>query len=737
MACVLFAAIALTAAVDLTLYAQSAVCIPILLLILLARSAFLRTQRVELQSLLRLFASLLGTYVTLRYLFWRSFETLNYDDLGSFIGTLALYGAELYGIALYFLGLFVNANPLRRELPALPTEQQDSLPTVDVLITSYDEDPDLIETTLLATRSIAYPQHKLQIYLLDDGGTLASRFSSDPVKRASAQQRHNTLIQICYAARATYLTRIVNEHAKSGNLNSALRQSTGEFVLVLDADHIPTVDILEKTVPLMLRDKKLFLVQTPHYFVTPDPVERNLQTFHQMPSENEMFYSVIQPGLDFWDSSIFCGSAALLRRSHLERIDGFASDTVTEDAETSLKLHNLGLRSAYVSTPVTAGLQPGTFVDFVRQRVRWAQGMTQIFMLHNPLFMSGLQPWQRLSYLNALLFWFFGFARLVFILAPSAYLIFGWKIYDANLPQVLAFTLPHIIASWIITDLLFGRHRWPFISELYEYMLSIFTTFAVFKTIINPRSPHFTVTPKNVHTDTDSISKFVAPFYVLLMIVIVSFALGIWRYGMYPDQSDSIIISLVWESFNLVILLGALGALLERRQRRHSPRLNLDLAVELVATSARTAGILTDMSIRGGRLCVTQNDASLFTLGSPIELVIYGQQPRSPLRLSAKVSGLPKTRHSHMEFTIKFDAANTAAKTDIIALLYGSSTRWAAELTQRDRPVGVLPGLAFLVFKGTVHTVYHLGWLIRHGLRYFFRADKPSQPTPRPLPAKD
>lgn len=736
MACVLFAAIALTAAVDLTLFAQSAVCIPILLLILLARSAFLRTQRTDLQSLLRLFASLLGTYVTLRYLFWRSFETLNYHDLASFLGALTLYGAELYGIALYFLGLFVNTNPLHRTVPALPADQN-LLPTVDVLITSYDEDPDLIETTLLATRSIAYPQDKLRIYLLDDGGTLASRFSADPQKRALAHQRYDTLIRLCHAARATYLTRIVNEHAKSGNLNSALRQSDGEYVLVLDADHIPTVDILEKTVPLFLQDKKLFLVQTPHYFVTPDPIERNLQTFHQMPSENEMFYSVIQPGLDFWDSAIFCGSAALLRRRHLERIGGFASDTVTEDAETSLKLHSLGLRSAYVPTPVTAGLQPGTFVDFVRQRVRWAQGMTQIFLLHNPLFKRGLRPWQRLSYLNALFFWFFGFARLVFILAPSAYLIFGWKIYDANLTQVLAFTLPHIIASWIITDLLFGRHRWPFISELYEYMLSVFTTFAVIKTMLKPHSPHFVVTPKNVHTDTDSVSKFVAPFYVLLIIVTISIAAGVWRYDAYPNQSDSVIISLVWECFNLVILLGAIGALLERRQRLHVPRLNMDLAVELGTASARTAGILYDMSIHGGRLGVTRNDAALFTLGSRTELVIYGEQPRSPLHLAAEVNGLPHSRHGHIEFTVKFIASSTAAKTDIIALLYGSSSRWAAELTQRDRPVGVLSGLIFLVFKGTLHTLYHVWWLIRHGPFYFFRANQSSPPAPRSLPAND
>ena len=45
----------------------------------------------------------------------------------------------------------------------------------------------------------------------------------------------------------------------------------------------------------------MFLVQTPHFFINPDPIEKNLQTFTQMPGENEMFYKVIQRGLHrYW-----------------------------------------------------------------------------------------------------------------------------------------------------------------------------------------------------------------------------------------------------------------------------------------------------------------------------------------------------------------------------------------------------------------------------------------------------
>ncbi|MBO0222923.1 glycosyltransferase, partial [Vibrio parahaemolyticus] len=76
-----------------------------------------------------------------------------------------------------------------------------------------------------------------------------------------------------------YLTRARNEHAKAGNLNNGLAFATGEIVVVLDADHVPFRSFLSETVGYFAEDPKLFLVQTPHAFLNPDPIERNLRTF--------------------------------------------------------------------------------------------------------------------------------------------------------------------------------------------------------------------------------------------------------------------------------------------------------------------------------------------------------------------------------------------------------------------------------------------------------------------------
>ena len=147
---------------------------------------------------------------------------------------------------------------------------------------------------------------------------------------------------------------------------------------MFDADHAPARDFLLETVGYFDEEPRLFLVQTPHFFLNPDPVERNLDTFEKMPSENEMFYGIIQRGLDKWDASFFCGSAAVLRRAALAETNGFSGVSITEDCETALALHARGWKSVYVDKPLIAGLQPATFASFIGQRSRWAQGMMQI-----------------------------------------------------------------------------------------------------------------------------------------------------------------------------------------------------------------------------------------------------------------------------------------------------------------------------------------------------------------------
>ncbi|MDZ7783799.1 MAG: glycosyltransferase [Halioglobus sp.] len=375
-----------------------------------------------------------------------------------------------------------------------------------------NESPDLLEVTLRAARMLDYPADRLRIYLLDDGTTREKLGHADARVADAARSRRATLQALCRDIGIHYLARDANRQAKAGNLNHGLANSDGELVLVLDADHVPATDFLEHTVPWMVRNPRNFLVQTPHFMLNADPVERNhLGTFANMPSEGDMFYGKIQRGLDFWSSSFFCGSAALLRRSALQEVGGFSGDTVTEDAETAMALHARGYESVYVDRPMISGLVPGTVSEFVTQRSRWAQGMLQLLLLKRPQFNPGLAWHQRMGYLNGMLFWLFPFARLAFLTMPVLYLVFGMQVYPASLTQILAFAVPHLVATYMASNLLFGRRRWPLVAELYETLLSVFIGRAVLEVLRHPRQPTFRVTDKKSRSDTGSISSSPGP----------------------------------------------------------------------------------------------------------------------------------------------------------------------------------------------------------------------------------
>ncbi|MBK8543554.1 MAG: glycosyltransferase, partial [Caulobacteraceae bacterium] len=166
---------------------------------------------------------------------------------------------------------------------------------------------------------------------------------------------------------------------------------------------------------------------------------------------------------------------------------------MTEDAETALELHSRGYRSAYVPRPMVAGLAPETFAGFIDQRMRWAQGMTQIMLLKNPLLKRGLTLPQRLCYLNSCFYWFFPMARLVFVLAPLLYILLGVQLVNANAGEFIAYGVPHVVGALLLSATLFGRVRWLFASELYELVQSVHCTAAIFQVFRNPRTPHLSL----------------------------------------------------------------------------------------------------------------------------------------------------------------------------------------------------------------------------------------------------
>jgi cellulose synthase (UDP-forming) len=575
----------------------------------------------------------------------------------------SLLAAEFYTWMVMVLGYVQNARPLRRKPALLPLDRA-LWPTVDIFIPSYNESLELVKPTVLAALSIDWPADKLRVYVLDDG-------------------RRTHFREFAECCGAGYIARSDNAHAKAGNLNHGLKVSHGEFVALFDCDHIPVRTFLTKTMGWFLRDPKCALLQTPHHFFSPDPFERNLGTFRRVPNEGNLFYGLIQDGNDLWNATFFCGSCAVLRRTALEEVGGIAVETVTEDAHTALKLHRRGYTTAYLRQVLAAGLATECLSGHVGQRIRWARGMAQIFRLDNPMTGRGLTLLQRLCYSNAMLHFFSGVPRLVFLTAPLAYLYFQFHIINAAATTIGLYAIPHIIQSRLANSHIQGRFRHSFWNEAYEAVMSWYIALPTTLALIAPRLGKFNVTAKGGLVESEFFDwRIAAPYLVLVVLNLAGALLALPRLLYWNTyEADTVVLNLLWTLFNLILLGAVLGVATETRQVRCTPRVPKSMPAELhLADGTRTVCMTDDFSMRG--LGVLLDAPAPVKCGDQLRVVLHPGDERFEFPFEVTV-----VRGQHLGLLL--GKLTVAEERNYVGCTFGSPEAWSDwnRNVSTDRPL--------------------------------------------------
>ncbi|HBY4508355.1 TPA: UDP-forming cellulose synthase catalytic subunit [Klebsiella pneumoniae] len=476
-----------------------------------------------------------------RYMYFRLTQTLHFNSSIEAILGMGLFLAEVYIWVMLLLNYLQTVWPLKRGIVPLPDDMS-KWPTVDIYIPSYNEPLEVVRDTVLAAQCIDYPKDKMKIYLLDDG-------------------KRSEFAVFAADVGVGYITRNDNKHAKAGNLNHALTLTQGELICVFDCDHVATRVFLQATVGGFLKDPMLALVQTPHYFYSPDPFERNLSVGRNIPNEGMLFYGPIQQGNDNWNATFFCGSCAVIRREALAQIGGFAVETVTEDAHTALKFQRLGWKSAFLDIPLAAGLATERLVVHVIQRTRWARGMTQIFRVDNPLFGRGLTFQQRLCYLSAMLYYQFALPRVVFVTASLAYLLFNLNIIYSSASLIVSYALPHLFLAIYVGSRMNGRYRYSFWGEIYDIVLAFHLVLPTLVTMIFPKRGKFNVTDKGGLLDVGYFDfTVVRPHLVVACLLALGVIVGIVRaigHDYFGSDPNVIALNVGWGIYSLIFLLAA------------------------------------------------------------------------------------------------------------------------------------------------------------------------------------
>ncbi|HKA08011.1 MAG TPA: glycosyltransferase, partial [Gemmataceae bacterium] len=466
-------------------------------------------------SFVRKLLIVIALVVCVFYLTYRVLFTLNLAGPYAITASVLLLVAEAFGILnlfLFFLQVWEVREPA--EQPVLEGR------TVDVFVPTYNEDTALLRATLEACVRMDYP-HKT--YVLDDG-------------------RRPEVEQLARELGIHYISRPDNRHFKAGNLNHAFERTDGEFVVVLDADHVPEPHFITRLIGYF-RDERLGYVQTPHAFYNFDSFQARLDHKNRKYwEEGHLFYYVIQPGRNYWGCPIFAGSAAMFRRTAIRDVGLIATDTITEDMHTGLRMNAKGWRSLAITERLVAGQAAPDITTFHSQRLRWGTGNLSIMRYDNPLTVRGLTLAQRLCYLGSMLHWASGPFKLIIYLTPIAMLFSGIPPVNEFTWELLRVTVVYLVVSLTTLKLVSNGYGSIVNAELFS-MVNFWTQIkATFRAIFGFGARHFHVTPKGAAATRDRRQRSVWPYirpqtYLIILSVLALF----WGWGRLVYDGEMIL----------------------------------------------------------------------------------------------------------------------------------------------------------------------------------------------------
>ncbi|AFZ32078.1 glycosyl transferase family 2 [Gloeocapsa sp. PCC 7428] len=401
---------------------------------------------------------------------------------------------------------------------------------------------------------------------------------------------HQKELELIELNRLRYIARPkplgVPHHAKAGNINYALfyGDTTGEFILTLDADHIPKPQFLKRVLPYFYtynvfagkyEHNRVAFVQTPQDFY-------NLPPDDPFGHQAHLFYGPLQQGKDGMNAAFYTGTNAVIRRDALigvglqyfsdefaknekrldefELVGGVSSNSITEDMNTAMRLHAAGWKSVYHNELLAEGLAPDDLSSTLKQRLRWAQGTIQVFLRENPLTKPGLTFWQRLHYFKTMYSYFSGFATVVFIACPIIYFFTGVipvKTYGPDFalhffPAFIVNRLTLMAATWGIP----AREIWR--SEQYAIALFPLLIQAVWS-VFTGQSIKFQVTPKQ--RQSGIYLRLIVPQLTVFALTILGIFWSLYRFAIGDlDRPTVYLLNGAWAVYNLSLLWAIIRA---------------------------------------------------------------------------------------------------------------------------------------------------------------------------------
>ena len=302
-----------------------------------------------------------------------------------------------------------------------------------------------------------------------------------------------------------------------------------------------------------------------------------------------VFYRYIQPGKNRFNAAFCVGTNVVFRRTAIEQIGGMWTGSKSEDVWTSLKLHENGWKSVYISTVLAVGDTPETIEAYTKQQLRWATGGFEILLHANPFSRKRkLTLDQRLQYFGTATFYLIGIAPGLLLLVPPLQIYFGLMPINSGVPfgTWLLFYLGFYGMQVLVALYTIGSFRW-------ETLMLAAASFPIYgRALVNAvfrkeQKWHVTGSPprQGVAVQLHHPAGLMAFVFLLVTSVV-----GIWQ----AVTVSSVTLALIWNILNTFVLgLFMVTALHEahaiRRERRRRRRADRSHRVRTAETTRTPA----------------------------------------------------------------------------------------------------------------------------------------------------
>ena len=265
------------------------------------------------------------------------------------------------------------------------------------------------------------------------------------------------------------------EMKKAGNLKYAYERTSGEFIVIFDADFAPRSDFLYELLPYM-DDPRVGIAQSPQYFESSHDVHKRSPIEYGAVYAEEPFYRFIQVTRDRFGGAICCGSNAIYRRAALQDIGGPVQMEFSEDAHTGFAMTCRDWIVRYVPVILAVGLCPDNAHAYFHQQHRWCMG-SMALMLSRKFWLSPVSWKAKFCYITG--FQFYLSHPLVIVFSFQLFwTLFFYNPYISLSGSMLFY--PHLVfAVLYLVFFPIPRFRWGYLYALllqtYSYSHAVFT----------------------------------------------------------------------------------------------------------------------------------------------------------------------------------------------------------------------------------------------------------------------